>query len=312
MKNYFLLILFSFLCLSCCFAQDKAVIETSDINRFWEAYDLLPSSKNKEDSIRLFQEKYFDQASSGLRSFTKVRKINADCIVQLLTYLPKFWTSIRPNTLRIKDQVNEMEEIFEKFKNAYPEFKQPDVCFAIGCLSTGGTTTPDLILIGSEIVTADSTVNKSELNAWLNSVMYKQDQVLAFIAHESVHTQQKFKSFNSTLLDRCMVEGGADFIAVLLAGTNINQNIYKYGYANEKVLWDEFQKEMDGKSITNWLYQGTNVKDKPADLGYFMGYRICESYYNQAIDKKLALKEIMEMKDPSLIFKQSGYKGGGK
>lgn len=293
-----------------CHAQGQSDIETADIDHFWEAFDRLNICKTHEDSVKVIQENYFDRATEGLKDFTKVRAINAECIVKLLAYYPKFWPSIRDNTLSIAGKKKAMEDVFQKFKEAYPEFKQPAVCFAIGCLSTGGTTTSDKILIGSEIVASDSTVVKTELSSWLKSVMYKEDKILAFIAHEGVHTQQKFNFKKKTLLSQCLVEGGADFISVLIAKANINENLYQYGYAHEKELWEVFQKEMDGKDFSNWMYQGDRSKDKPADLGYFMGYRICEQYYQQAADKKLAIKEIMEMRDPGKIFKESGYKGG--
>lgn len=53
---------------------------------------------------------------------------------------------------------------------------------------------------------------------------------------------------------------------------------------------------MCAKESINWLYNGGDVKDKPADLGYYMGYKIAESYYNNSDDKNKAISEIIEMK----------------
>ena len=53
----------------------------------------------------------------------------------------------------------------------------------------------------------------------------------------------------------------------------------------------------DGKDLSKWLYQGDRSTDRPADLGYWMGYRICEAYYKRAADKKQAIREILEIKD---------------
>lgn len=52
---------------------------------------------------------------------------------------------------------------------------------------------------------------------------------------------------------------------------------------------------MTSSYLPNWLYNGTSKGEK-ADLGYFIGYEICKSYYNQAINKKQAIKEIIELK----------------
>jgi hypothetical protein len=48
-------------------------------------------------------------------------------------------------------------------------------------------------------------------------------------------------------------------------------------------------------------------KARPADLGYYVGYKICEAYYQAARDKKQAVKDILEMKDFNEFLKDSGY-----
>ena len=110
-----------------------------------------------------------------------------------------------------------------------------------------------------------------------------------------------------SLLGRSLHEGGADFIGELITGGNINQHLHKYGNARKKQLWLEFKKEMNNKDTSNWLYQGDKAKDKPADLGYYIGYKITEAYYNRAKDKKQAIKDILDIKDFNAFLKASGY-----
>jgi hypothetical protein len=45
----------------------------------------------------------------------------------------------------------------------------------------------------------------------------------------------------------------------------------------------------------------------PPDLGYSIGYKICQSLYEIFPDKAPALKTIVAMKDPQAIIEQSGY-----
>ncbi len=52
---------------------------------------------------------------------------------------------------------------------------------------------------------------------------------------------------------------------------------------------------MYGTDFSDWLYNGNNAKTV-ADLGYFMGYAICKSYYEHAADKTRAIKEIIELR----------------
>lgn len=51
---------------------------------------------------------------------------------------------------------------------------------------------------------------------------------------------------------------------------------------------------MASEDLSPWLYNGGS-KGKTADLGYYIGYEICKSYYNNALDKKRAVKDIIEL-----------------
>lgn len=82
-----------------------------------------------------------------------------------------------------------------------------------------------------------------------------------------------------SLLGRSLHEGSADFIGKLVAGGNIQPPLHEYSNARDKKLWLEFKKEMNNTDTCNWLYPGDKAKDKPADLGYYIGYKIAESCY---------------------------------
>ena len=64
---------------------------------------------------------------------------------------------------------------------------------------------------------------------------------------------------------------------------------------------------MNGNKYSRWLYSGDNSVGRPSDLGYFMGYKICEAYYENAADKKQAVKDIIEVQDFETFLKQSRY-----
>lgn len=292
------------------FSQNEIEVSTQDINHFWEAYDSLSQSK---DSVATFQRLYINRATDGFKAFIKARDFTALEYVRLIKRYPKFWISIRKNTERIASRKDEIEAVFTKFKSIYPSFKTPKVCFAIGGLRTGGTTTKDLILIGSEIASADSTTDKSEFRGWLSYVLGNTGDIVSMVAHEAVHTQQPVNPayvkgyINHRLLSQSLREGSAEFIATLLIGDIINKTQYKYGIEHEAELWEEFQSQMNANDLTNWLYNGNISVNRPADLGYFMGMRISESYYKNAADKIKAVKEIIEMKSHKRFLKRSGY-----
>jgi hypothetical protein len=43
------------------------------------------------------------------------------------------------------------------------------------------------------------------------------------------------------------------------------------------------------------------------DLGYFIGHRIVEAYYNRAADKPQAIREIIAARNVRELLAQSGY-----
>ena len=55
------------------------------------------------------------------------------------------------------------------------------------------------------------------------------------------------------------------------------------------------------------VYEGDKAVNRPADLGYWVGYKIAESYYKNAKDKKQAVKELLEIKDFSKFLADSRY-----
>lgn len=296
--------------------QAQTYINTIDIDHFWQAYDALPSCQTKADSIQTFQVNYIDKASDGFKEFLKVRDFTAEEYYRKTKRSPKFWNSVRANTLKVKSKIKDIQKVYDDYERAYPNHTKPKICFAIGGLRTAGTVSGGYLLIGTEMIASDINTDKSELNNWLNAVLTDEFDVIGIIAHEYVHALQKVKfgtiwaGINHRVLMQCLQEGAADFLAETITGKTINKHVYEYGRTHETEIWKAFQKDMWGKDSSNWLYQGTRTKDgEPSDLGYFVGYRICESYYNKAKDKQKALEDIVVIKNYKKFYKKSGYDG---
>jgi hypothetical protein len=109
--------------------------------------------------------------------------------------------------------------------------------------------------------------------------------------HEYVHTQEKEPGDN--LLAQCMYEGVCDFVAELVIGQTPELPAYTYGPAHADSLKAQFKVEMFRPAWRRWLYNFPR-NGVPGDLGYYMGYSICRAYYQQAANKKQAIKEMIE------------------
>lgn len=63
------------------------------------------------------------------------------------------------------------------------------------------------------------------------------------------------------------------------------------------------------ENTDDWLFNTYNPETGyPGNLGYFIGFRICESYYNQATNKQRAIKEMLEIQDFERFLKESKYR----
>ncbi|NBL65857.1 hypothetical protein GV828_11655 [Flavobacterium sp. NST-5] len=287
--------------------QYKQVIETRDIEHFWNAFDQLQFAANKQDSITIIQTQYIEKATELFKEFIKVRNFTAEEYISLISQYPKFWHSIRKETEQIKYRKEDVEHILDQYEKEITNFKRPNVCFAIGCLRTGGTISDNLILIGTEIAASTPETEKSELSQWLKSVMGTFGDIVSMVSHETIHTQQQGQLRN--LAEHSISEGVADFLSEKICSLTINKTSFKYGVANDCSLKKEFvadyyQNKFD---LSNWLYNGNKSKNRPADLGYYIGYRIAQEYYNKTENKKKAISYLLHRKNYKKLFKKSEY-----
>src|SRR5207237_4405745 len=119
---------------------------------------------------------------------------------------------------------------------------------------------------------------------------------------------------HDTLLRHALGEGIADFLSELAVGpwaANTPRQIY--GRAHEHDVWVDFQDEMAIASdslIRTWMYNGMVPPDKnhgAVDIGYWVGYRIAAAYYARAADKRAAVRQLLELRDPVAVLRESGY-----
>ena len=231
-----------------------------------------------------------------------------------LTYLARrrYYDAIRLNTLAvdtaraIKDSIH---AAFRRMSALYPDAKYADVYFLIGRMSSGGTTGRNSLLIGTEMNARDPSTPIDELDAWHRAVTGSVTDLPHIVAHEMIHTLQGKRSGRETLLSDALNEGSADFLSELVSGKRIINPAYAYGDAHEAELWAKFKTQMDSSRRDDWLYQGDRTPPGiPADLGYWMGYKISKAYYDRTADKKVAVREILLFTDAKAFLQASGYR----
>jgi hypothetical protein len=283
----------------------NAQLVTSDITRFWRAYDL--AAKDSAHAEAIYQREYFAKGSPGLQDYFGLRIGSVKEFVQNQRAKPNFYRAIRPNTLRIKDLAPQIRAGFLKLKALYPEAQFPNVYFVIGRWTSAGTVSSAGMLVGADQLCGTPAVPVQELSLWGRRNLGTLAQLPYVVAHEHIHIIQH-QSQDNSLLRGAVDEGMADFLAELTAGHQPNERLQAYGLAHEKQLWQAFSQEMTSKSWDNWIANSEQeTADKPADLGYFVGYKICQSYYEEMADKKQAVHDILNISDYPAFLAKSRY-----
>ncbi|MDN3641682.1 DUF2268 domain-containing putative Zn-dependent protease [Lutimonas halocynthiae] len=260
----------------------EAQFITEDVDRFWTAFDEMEQTGNNT-----FQ-KYIDQGSPGLKGFIDNRIINADSLYNMVA-------SRKSDYLKSKNLLKDLESkrkrivsIYAAMKYWYPQSVFPPIYFVVGRYNSGGTVSEAGVILGVE--------KQNDLNG-----------LPGLVAHELIHFQQKSLGEDEDLLFQCIIEGSADFIGELISGEQINGDAFTYGEKNQEKLCKEFVQIMHKSNYNDWLYGTSGKDDRPNDLGYWMGYKITESYFYNHADKKKAIEEILLMNDAKSFLKISGF-----
>lgn len=291
------------------FSQDpaQARIVADDLERFWRAWDLAEG--NPDARREIFQREYLDAGTAGLQGFVEVRIQDVDQLLAAIDQYPAYYAALRAQTPGMAAAAEPAREAMHKLKTMLPDAVFPDVFHMIGRMNSGGTPHWNGLLIGAEMYGLTAETQLDELTEWHRSTLRPMEELPAIIMHELIHVQQAFFSRASfdTVLGQSIHEGAADFLGELLVGRHINHHIHAWALPREAELWAEFRKVMHGSDGGDWLYGGTDSVERPADLGYFIGYRIVQAYYERSDDKQTAIREIVAMTDPVAFLEASGY-----
>jgi hypothetical protein len=282
-----------------------AQLVTSDIDLFWRAYDL--AAKDTAHAEQIYEREYFDKGSVGLQDYYQTKIVSVKLFVKNQRAKPEFYRAIRPNTARIATMAPQIRAGFGKLKELYPEAHFPNVYFVIGRWTSGGTASSNGMLVGADQQVGTPDTPRGELSLWERNGLNQLAGLPALVAHEHIHYIQK-ESNDPSLLHGAILEGMADFLAELTTGEQPNTRLQAYGQAHEKEIWADFSKEMEGSSWKNWIANADQeTAEKPADLGYFVGYKICQSYYQEMADKKQAVHDILNITNYPAFLAKSRY-----
>ena len=194
--------------------------------------------------------------------------------------------------------------------------------FCVGIGNSGGTIRDNTVYIGTELA-ASAKPNWSVylvLHEFTHTQQYLQRTFTKLTENEALW--KEYEATHKNLLGQCLTEGMADFVAELVLGQRLDQlnpdGYIAFGLKHEPEIWDAFRKDMyiplPSGVEKGWLYAQKEIDgQRISDLGYFMGYQICKSYYEKAKDKKKALNYLIGLNltddNAKKLLLDSGYDG---
>jgi uncharacterized protein YjaZ len=278
---------------------------TKDVTNFWKAYDIAQSDTAHRADI--YRQYYVDKGTNGLQDYFALKVRSMKRFVAAHDKKKEFYAAIRKNTTMVESLKPVMISSFVKLKEYYTEAYFPDVYFIIGGFTSGGTASDNGLLIGLDQNVRSSDIPLGELTLWERNNFEELNKLPNLVAHELIHFNQNGMKRDTTLLCAALVEGMADFIGELISGHTANERLNTWAKGREKKIWEDFEKEMYLDRARNWIANsGQETADKPADLGYWVGYQICKAYYDRSPDKKAAIRDMFNLKDSKEFYEKSG------
>lgn len=271
---------------------------TSDISRFYAAFDLAVQNPGK--ATKIFKSLYFRKGSRGLQDFYKTKIQSKQDFAQFVLNFQDYYQSVREDISDLDDLRFQLDGSFRKFRVLYPEATIPDTYFVIGKFQSNGTISKHGVLIGTEVLAKTSHSDTSNWNKNLLAISMERSHIPVTVAHELVHFNQDQQREGNTLLWKSIREGSAEFIAELLTGETDGN--YQEFEGKEEFIWEQFLLEKDQAIWSSWMKAN---ESRPALAGYWMGYVICKAYFFQVKDQTQAIHDILKIQNYEEFLEKS-------
>ena len=270
-----------------------------DLSRFANALDRIRTGSDPRTTI---ESEYFAPATPGLKALIARKGISAGALAADIVKQTSPYAGMARLVERLKLHEPAIRRSFVRLKQLYDDAVFVPTYYLVSDPSFGGgLADPAGLLIAFGPRGLEDGI----------------DRMPQLVAHELAHVQQatlqgveQYRSIygpTGSLLAIAIREGSADLVATLISGGHINPRAHAYGMKHEHELWQQFQKDMNGTATGDWMFVTPANKEWPQDLGYFIGYRIAEAYYQRMPDRTRALRDVLSVTDHRAFLKASGY-----
>lgn len=273
------------------------MVRTEDVARFYSVYD----AAHGHPTADALQRDYIDPGTPGLKHLADIRNVSGTTIAKAIAAHPQIFADATRCMSVLPRVHSRVAAALDRLARLYPDAKFPPVTIAISRGKPVAVADSTGVIVGLEALCAVKYLNPD-----------LEDRFVHTIAHEYTHVQQAVQSpqlfdiSKPTVLDASLIEGAAEFVAALIAKeTHFHSAYAPHNAADYKKIETKFVADEEKTDLSDWIDNGTLTE--PNDLGYWVGYRIAKSYYEHSANKRKALRDIIEMKDPKAFLARSGW-----
>lgn len=284
-------------------SPENAKFVMDDVDRFFTVVSRLDSVR---DTAALLDTGYVEAGTAGLRIYASMYGRDGELFTRVLRAHPGFYDSISDLRPRLEVELPRIRRALAEFERVYPRALFPPTYFVIGARGPGGANGYRGLYISAD------TYGLPQVDSSVLASLYPTSSTTHLVAHELVHFNMALVSpityFGDwSNLARAIKEGAADFIAERVSGGHINSRAHEFGRAHEAALWRRFSRDMRTNVTGEWFFGTPADSTQPRDVGYFIGYRIVESWYERAASRSTAIAELIGVDDYEAFFRKSGY-----
>lgn len=263
------------------------------------------------------QQGYLDGAGPGVAIFTPYRIVNAGNLARAFAARSVDYRHAIEACLPLLPALQaDLRAIYLAYAGLQPQRSLPAIHVVFGAGNSGGTASESAQVLGLEVMCKQGTTPAQFRQA-----------MRGIFAHETVHSWQgeySAEAMRDPLLAWALNEGVPDYLASLVTAEVPRPERDAWARGREAWLWQEFQRDRQaligiedpmssaesGARVRRWFANyGAAPEGWPDEAGYWIGMRIAEAYLARATDRRKAIDELIEMKDPQAILTRSGYGG---
>ncbi len=286
--------------LKCEITDDPAKVQFiyDDVRNFVRAMEMMGKGGDPEVIV---QKEYLDKATPGLKEYIRESGATAKKFVETIHKKQTQYTALRGLLEQLIPQEDNVRKAFKEMAKVIPDPVFIPIYYFISVGSGGLNAQPSEygIIVAITELAEDPSVLKIPL---VHEVIHIKNAL-------TVGIEEYMQVFGPkmSLLSLSIREGTAYFLTLLSIGEHGHKNAYDYYLKNEKKIWERFKAVMIKSSPEEWLFVTHSDPELPEHLGYVIGSRIVQAYYDRAEDKVKAVQDILSVIDFQEFLTKSGY-----